>query len=202
MSDDETLDTYDRSALKLAQYFKGIGPRVKYIERTLDLAGKNDGSASVLEIGCGDGRDAMEIIKRVGSYTGIDYSEGLVNLAKALLPTADFRVVDMQSFEYPADSYDAVIAFAPVLHIDKSELTKLFSRVASALKVGGIFYISTKYKPKYSKEWKEDEYGRRLFYYYSPELIARLSSKHFEVVFSETEIIQNRPWTEIALSKR
>jgi len=82
MADKETLDTYNKSAQKLAKYFKGIGPRVKYIERALELAGKQDGSASVLEIGCGDGRDASAIVKCTSKYTGLDYSAELINMTK------------------------------------------------------------------------------------------------------------------------
>lgn len=171
MQNDETLNTYNRSAKELAKYFKGIGPRVKYIERALELAGKSDGSARVLELGCGDGRDAVEIIKHTKSYTGVDYSAGLIGLAKELLPAADFRVVEMQNFDYPYKTYDVIYAFASVLHIDKTSLRDLLEVVARSLKVGGIFYISTKYAPKYTKEWKEDEYGKRLFYFYSPAVI-------------------------------
>lgn len=202
MENNETLDTYNRSAKELAKYFKGIGPRVKYVERALELAGKTDGSADALELGCGDGRDAVEIIKHCRTYTGIDYSTGLISLAKELLPSADFRVVDMQDFDFPYRKYDVVYAFASILHIDKASLRNLLKSVARSLKVGGIFYISTKYADRYKKEWKEDEHGRRLFYFYSPKAIANLSKKDFDVVFEEAEIIKGKPWTEMALRKK
>ncbi len=201
MENNETLDTYNRSAKELSKYFHGIGPRVKDIDFALEQAGKNDGSADVLELGCGDGRDAVEIIKRTRSYVGIDNSAGLIGLAKELLPAADFRVIDMQNFDYPYKKYDVVFAFASVLHIDKTSLRDLMTVVARSLKVGGIFYISTKYAGRYKKEWREDKHGRRLFYYYSPRLIARLAEEKFEVVKQEVETIQGKPWTEIALRK-
>lgn len=201
MENNETLATYNKSAKQLAKYFSGIGSRVPYIERALELAGKNDGSARVLELGCGDGRDAVDIIQRCGSYTGIDYSTGLIGIAKKVLPAADFRVADMQNYDYPAHAYDVIFAFASVLHIDKESLKQLFIDASRSLKVGGIFYISTKYAEKYKKEWKEDEHGKRLFYYYTPKLIASLAGEKYEVAESDINTIHNRKWVEIALRR-
>jgi SAM-dependent methyltransferase len=199
MSDD-TLKTYDFSAKELSKYFQGIGARTNHIEQALELAGKNDGSASVLELGCGDGRDAEEIIKRTQSYTGIDYSKELIKLAKQKLPSADFRIVDMQNFDFPFESYDVVFAFASLLHIDKENLKLLMKKVARSLKVGGIFYISTKYADKYKEEWKEDKFGKRLFYFYNAELITKLASE-FDVVTTDTVMHNTTAWLEMVLRK-
>jgi len=117
------------------------------------------------------------------------------------MPTVDFKVADMMDFKYPENAYDTVFAFASILHIPKDELVVLFRKIHNSLKQGGIFYISTKYSKEYREEWKEDEYGRRLFYFYSPEVIAELAKDRFEVAFQEVEIIRGRKWTEIALRK-
>ncbi len=201
MENNETLNTYNKSAKQLAKYFSGIGSRVKYIDRALELAGKSDGSASVLELGCGDGRDAIDIIKRCGKYTGIDYSVGLIGIAKKVLPAADFRVVDMQNYDYPAHAYDVIFSFASILHLDKESVRQLFVDASRSLKVGGIFYISTKYAEKYKKEWKEDEHGKRLFYFYTPKLLTSLTGDRYEVAESEINVIHNRKWVEMALRR-
>ncbi len=203
MENNETLDTYNRSAKELAKYFRGIDPHKKQIELALEFAGKNDGSATVLELGCGDGRDAVEIIKLTRSYVGIDYSVGLISLAKELLPLADFRVVDMQNYDYPYRTYDVVFAFASILHVDKASLRDLMEAVSRSLKVGGIFYITTKAAVHYKKEWREDKHGRRLFYYYTARVISNLGKDYFEVVASEIDTShKNQPWIQIALRKK
>ncbi|MDB5183274.1 MAG: hypothetical protein JWO47_1058 [Candidatus Saccharibacteria bacterium] len=202
MENNETLDTYNRSARELAKFYARAGSRVSHIEQALELAGKNDGSGRALELGCGDGRDAIDIIKRTETYTGIDYSTGLIGLAKAFLPTADFRVVDMQNFDYPAHAYDVIFAFDSILHLDKESVKQLFSDAARSLKVGGVFYISTKYARGYRKEWKEDKHGKRLFFYYPPKMLADLSKDHYEVVTSEVKKIRNKLWIEIALRRK
>jgi len=202
MENDETLKTYNKSAKELAEHFKGIGPRDKHIKQALELAGKNDGTAHVLELGCGDGRDAIDIIEHAETYTGIDYSSGLIGLAKELLPAADFRVCDMQNFDYPTRVYDVVFAFASVLHIDKTSLRDLMKPVARSLKAGGIFFITTKYADKYKSKWKEDIHGKRLFYYYSPKILTAVSKEYFEVLYGEVEQIEGKSWTVMALRKK
>jgi SAM-dependent methyltransferase len=202
MENNETLDTYNRSARQLAKYYSRVGSRVKHIDLALELAGKNDGSGRALELGCGDGRDAIDIIKRTEAYTGIDYSTGLIGLAKELLPTADFRVVDMQNYDYPARSYDVIFAFDSILHLDKESVKQLFSDAARSLKIGGIFYISTKYARGYKKEWKTDKHGKRLFFYYPPKMLSDLAHEHYEVAVSDVVKINNRLWVQIALRRK
>lgn len=199
---DSTLDTYNASAKELAEYFRGIGSRVTDIEKALALAARTNGTANVLELGCGDGRDAAEIIKRSASYTGIDYSEGLISLARELVPGADFRVVSMTDFEYPEDSYDVVFAFASMLHISKQELARLMPRIAQSLRPGGILFVSLKQADKYKEEWKEDAYGKRLFYFYNPQLLTEIASEQFETVYQDEQTIGHTPWFEIALRKK
>jgi len=201
MENNETLDTYNRSAKELSKFYSSNKPRIKEIELALELAGKNDGSGRALEIGCGDGRDAVEIIKRTETYVGIDYSVGLIGLAKELLPTADFRVVDMQNYDYPAHAFDVIFAFDSILHLDKESVKQLFSDASRSLKIGGIFFIKTKYAKGYKKVWKEDKHGKRLFFFYTPKLLQELAKPHFEIAVSEVKLINKAQWVEIALRK-
>lgn len=194
-----TVDTYNNSAEALAEYFRGIGPREYYIDRALELAGSPE-SANILEIGCGDGRDAKAIVKRTPNYLGIDISEELVKLARAHVPDGRFEVADVANYNFP-DDLDVIFAFASVLHLNRAELKSVFGRAAKALRPGGIFYISTKYRPEYSEEVKEDQFGKRLFYFYNADNIAELAGPDYEVTESWREVHGHTDWVEIALKK-
>lgn len=152
--DSVTIETYDRSARALADYFKGIGPRVADIRRGLELACAAD-EARVVEIGCGDGRDAAEIIPRVRWYEGFDPSQGLLAIAKEKLPEASFMLADAFSYTYP-NNLDVVFSFASLLHSPKEEVSLVCKKVAASLRIGGIFYISLKESASYQIEEKED----------------------------------------------
>lgn len=195
----ETINTYNKSAVRLAEYFRGIGSRTMDINRALELSG-NPSGARVVEIGCGDGRDAKEIVKRTNWYQGFDISEELVKLAQAHVPEAQFTVGDAVNFDYPKD-LDVIFAFASLLHLDKDETKAVFTKAHEALKPGGIVYISLKYRPEYTEEVKTDEYGRRMFYFYNPELISDIAGEGYEVADTSQEIRGHTEWFEIALRK-
>ncbi len=198
--DKKTIETYDQFATQLAKYFSGIGPRVKYIERALKLAKAANGQARVVEIGCGDGRDAAEIIKRVAFYEGFDPSEGLLKIARKNLPQASFVLANSLSYNYPAN-IDVVFAFASLLHVNKEDLKSTFVKVAKSLRPGGILYLSLKERAEYKKEVKKDEYGERMFYFYNQQTISELSKDLFKPVFIDHEHIGSTDWLEIALQR-
>src|SRR5206468_3450148 len=127
-----TIDTYNQSAKRLAAYFQGLGARVSDIEQALDLAGRPQ-NARVVEIGCGDGRDAKEIVKRVGWYRGFDISEELIKLAEESLAGSCFEVADATEYGFPGN-LDVVFAFASLLHLDKNEVRAVLGRVHESLK--------------------------------------------------------------------
>jgi SAM-dependent methyltransferase len=181
----------------LAKYFGGYS-RIPDIERALKLSKSKN--AKVMEIGCGDGRDAQDIIKIVSEYIGIDPSEGLINIAKSRLPKANFAISDAISYVYPT-KLDVIYAFASLLHVNKMDFKKIGEKAYDALKQNGIFYISLKERPKYQKEIKSDKYGKRLFYYYNLPLMKKLLAGKFECIYEENYKIADTPWVSAAFKK-
>lgn len=196
----KTVDTYNKSAKELAEYFRGIGPRIEDIDRAFELVG-NPSDAKVVEIGCGDGRDAKEIVKRTKNYIGFDIAQELIKLARVLVPQADFTVADAAEFSFPAE-LDIVFAFASLLHLDQQDLKKVFKRVEVSLKPGGVFYLSLKYAPHYQETVKKDKFGERLFYLYDPDLVKELAGSGYECVYSNQKVHGNTDWIELAFQKK
>jgi SAM-dependent methyltransferase len=193
----KTIQTYDTSAEALAEHFKDRGPRVHDIELALKLADAPRG-ARVIDIGCGDGRDAAEIIKRTAWYEGFDPSEGLLKLARRKLPQTSFVRADALSYNYPSN-LDVVYAFASLLHVNQADLKKVFEKVSKALRKGGIFYISLKERAAYAEEVKKDKHGERMFYHYNVALIKELAGKEFSTVAEDHQTIGKTNWFTIAL---
>lgn len=82
----QTTNTYNQSAQSLAEKFDKQGSRISDIEETLSALKDHDGEIRVLEIGCGNGRDAAQIIKRVDYYLGVDISENMIAIARKKVP--------------------------------------------------------------------------------------------------------------------
>lgn len=196
----ETVETYNKSAKQLAEYFRGIGPRKKYIDIAFEAAGSPQ-NAKVVEIGCGDGRDAKEIVRRTEQYMGLDISGELLKLARKHVPDGKFILADVAEFDFP-NQLDIIFAFASLLHLNKEEVERVLARAHKALRAGGVFYISLKHRPEYTEEVKEDQYGRRLFYFYNPELITELAGGGYEVAKAWQEVVGHTPWLEMVLRKK
>lgn len=194
-----TAETYNRSAAELAEHFERIDPRTEDINLVFDLLG-NPENPRIVEIGCGDGRDAQEIASRTNDYLGFDISNSFIEMAQQKVPEARFVVADAANFEFPPN-VDAIFAFASLLHLSREEVQDIFSRAHNALSPGGIFYSSLKYSPNYFGEIKKDRFGERLFYFYNDELIKDLAGDGYQVAKSWHKTLSDTEWLEIALRK-
>jgi len=193
-----TVETYDRAAAAYAKKFAGIGPRVRDIKEAIAAWGST--APRVLELGCGDGRDAKEIIKLSSDYLGIDNSKGMISIARKQVPQAKFVVADMATYDFSVP-VDIIFAFASLLHIDKETLALVLQRARTALSAGGIFYLSVKRGEYHGGEVVSDEYGERIFYYYQKSDIMDLAQGYEEVKTIE-RIFSDTTWLDVILRKR
>lgn len=202
-----TLETYFKSADSLAEYYDSKGPRIEDIERAISLWG---GSLPVVvEIGCGSGRDAQEIVKRTPYYVGFDISRAMVEKTREKLFGGVVLQADLRyAFESDAssangevipDDVDIIFAFASLLHSDEEELTGVLKDAAQKLTPGGIFYISL--KSGNGKFTQEDEFGTRTFHLYQPDQIKQMAGISYETVFEDEHAMDHKEWFTIALKK-
>lgn len=193
-----TNKTYATSAMHLADHYLNTGVRKEDVKRSFKLLGKNQ--PKVVEIGCGNGRDASEILKYTSDYIGFDITEKFIEMAKEKNPEGKFVVADLAEFEFPKGT-DLVFSFASLLHSDKRELKSVMSRVHKSLNPGGIFYISLKRGDKYHKFEKEDKFGRRFFYAYTKTDIEQITESKFETIYYRDDVVNGSYWLDIALGK-
>lgn len=119
MAHAETIATYNRHALEIGALLDRRGGRESIIEQGLELAGWPI-NPSAIELGCGTGRDAEQIVPRVEYYEGFDPSQGLIEIARQRVPNAQFVVADALDYPYPSD-VDVVYGFASFVHLDRDE---------------------------------------------------------------------------------
>jgi trans-aconitate methyltransferase len=194
-------EVYNRHAHAFKTTFDNNGARTYDIELAIRLAG-NPPAAHVVEIGCGTGRDAAEIIKRVAWYEGFDPAENMVNVAQTHVPQARFVVADAVSYAYPPN-LDVVFAFASLLHVDHKDMPMVFQKVAQALRPGGIFCVRLREKDEYSEEIQTDEFGDRLYFHYNPKLLQEYAGNRFSIMHVDRDIDAKRDitWFGVAFKK-
>ena len=193
----QTIQTYNQSAQSFADKFDSLGARLSDIDETFALIKKNN--PKVLEVGCGNGRDAEVIYKNTTDYIGIDISEKLIELACKKIPQGKFEVADIEAYIFP-HGLDAVFAFASLIHTPKEVLRRIFENIFNALNSGGLFRLSMKYSNPSSEVTKDDEFGTRTYYLYSKEDIRNLGSK-FVILKNEMNELKGQMWLEVLLQK-
>ena len=98
---------------------------------------------TLLDLGCGSGRDSAYFASLGFRVTAVDGSEELCKRVRANygIEAHCIRFEEL-SFE---EAFDAVWACASLLHVSKAEMPGVLAKVAAALKPGGILYASFKY---------------------------------------------------------
>ena len=134
--DDATLQFYRRNAESYAAWAKGPSTRLS------GFLGLVPEGGSILELGCGAGNHAAEILARGFVLRATDGSPEMAEIASRRLnhPVATMRFDELDEHEM----FDGVWASACLLHVPKDELTDILRRVHRALKSGGVFYASYK----------------------------------------------------------
>ncbi len=99
--------------------------------------------AHILDCGCGSGRDSKHFLDNGFKVTAIDASEELCKKASELTGL-EVKHMCFQDLNFD-NEVDGVWACASLLHVEKSELPDVLTKITKALRGGGILYVSFKY---------------------------------------------------------
>lgn len=104
------------------------------------LKGLSGGSTPVpvLEVGCSSGyySEVFEIAGFGVAYTGCDYSDAFIALARQRYPHLQFDVQDATTLNYADNAFEVVISGSCLLHIPEYE-----AAVAEAARVSSLYAI-------------------------------------------------------------
>lgn len=174
--DRETLDFYERRGREWAAALPHAGHSPE-LDPFLDLLVPG---ARILELGCGDGRDAERMIARGFDVHPSDGSPHMARLASERLgrevPVLHFAGLDA------VEEFDAVWCQATLLHVPEAELPAVIARIHRALRPDGRHWASF----KGGEGGGRDPHGR--FFSYLPA--ARVEAAYRAAA----------PWAEWAIS--
>ena len=135
----ETLDYYDINA----EAFANGTADIEFSEMQDQFLSELKDGASILDFGCGSGRDTRYFLQKGYRVTALDGSAELCRIAeeKTGIPVIlmDFNDFDAQ------DQYDGIWACSSILHLPKQELKSVLINMEKALHNDGIIYTSFKY---------------------------------------------------------
>ena len=105
---------------------------------------KDQPGASILDLGCGDGRDALYFSQNGFSVTAIDFSKEAIARLKKADDSITAQVMDILHMDFPEHSFDAVFAHLSLHYFDDPTTRAVFHAVHRMLKSGGYFFIACK----------------------------------------------------------
>ena len=139
MSDMTTINYYDSNAGKFTETTK----KVDFSEIQQVFMNYLPPDASILDFGCGSGRDTKYFLDHGYHVTATDGSEEICKIA------TDYTGIPVKHmlFEELDDQnrYDGIWACASILHMPEKELPGIFHKMHQALKKNGLLYTSYKY---------------------------------------------------------
>ncbi len=148
-----------------------------------EIAGLDPGSA--LDLGCGEGADALWLAKRGWQVTGVDFSKVALDRARAIDTARQVNWVqaDMRVWQPPADAYDLVSLH--YVHVAPAERAELFGRVAQAVRPTGTLLMVAHHASDL-----ETTIGRppmASLYFTADEVAAWLAPGRWEILLSGTQ---------------
>lgn len=168
---DQTNSLYNRFAKEFADKLDKI-PETEQLDQFIKMLAEK---ATVLDLGCGSGRDAEYLSNAGLNVIGVDLSEGLINEARKRRSNIDFRVMDLEKLDFSENSFDGIWSKLTILHVDRDTLPGILKNLHKILKPGGVLFIETKAGEGEAYEkvsFKDDE--ERLFVYYELDELKKL----------------------------
>ena len=129
---------YDAMADRFAAWQREItgSVRLAKLDRVLELLPPDP---DVLELGCGAGVHSTRVLAERGRLTGVDVSREQLRRARERVAGATFVHADLAHVDFPAGSFDAVVAFYVFNHVPQAVLRALVPRVFTWLRPAGVF---------------------------------------------------------------
>jgi cyclopropane fatty-acyl-phospholipid synthase-like methyltransferase len=99
--------------------------------------------STVLDIGCGSGRDLLWLKKRGFNVIGFERSHGLASLAGK---NAGCEVIegDFETYDFSQLSVDAIMLIGALVHLPHSKVPEVLNSIKGALKDDGVIFLSLK----------------------------------------------------------
>jgi ubiquinone/menaquinone biosynthesis C-methylase UbiE len=133
--------------------------------------------STILDLGCGSGRDVAHFARRGLCSIGLDYSFPLLEQARAITKQP-LTVGSFNNMPFIDSSFDAVWSIASLLHVPKAELGSVLDEISRLLKPGGILLTSI----KMGVGEKPDHLGRFVAYYQPDEWRSVLDQAGFQII--------------------
>lgn len=152
----------------------------------------------IIDIGCGNGRDAEMFVKSKFDYTGIDISKNMLKIAKARVKKAKFKQMNFYNIRLPRGSFEGFWALASLLHVPKRRMQNVLRSIRNILTDQGVGFIAMKEKNRMDhglvrSRMYGQEIGRYFAFWKKDEMKKVLEDTGFKIMRVTTRIGRHDP---------
>jgi SAM-dependent methyltransferase len=112
---------------------------------------------TILDFGCGPGRDLRALTHRGHRAIGLEGSSAFVEMARKDSGCEVWQQ-DFLKLELPAAYFDGIFANASLFHVPAQELPRVLKELRAALKPGGVLFSSNP-RGENEENWRGGRYG-------------------------------------------
>lgn len=166
----QTIDAYERSAKEcIARWNRRRRRRLPLSAEWLQCL---PAGASLLDLGCGGGKDAGDLDRRGYRVVGLDLTSALLLAGRRQYPSLPLVRADLRNLPFQARSFDGLWAAASLMHLPKPEARRILADLWKLVRPGGLFAATVTYGVKsrlvtdgwvpgrYFARWKKEELAR------------------------------------------
>lgn len=193
----DSIEYYNKYAAKVYEDTVDVDMS-EIMEAFLKLLEEGD---TILDLGCGSGRDSLTMYEMGFDVTPLDASEEMCKLAE-IHTGLDVLQMFYEDMEFE-DVFDGIWACGALVHVPKNEMPEILGRIHDALCSRGVLYMSVR------KCEFEGFRGERYFTDYTMDSLISMISKTglFDIIKTwETDDVRSshsdRVWINLLARKR
>lgn len=215
MEDDKinaTIETYNNIVDEYIDYYnsKDLNGKVQF-QREIDyIISQLQENATILDAGTAIGDYPKFLTERCNkkfNVIGIDTSKNMLKQAIKNAPKAKFELMDVRNMKFSKNSFDAIICFATLIHIDDKTCLKVLDKFDELLKPDGMIainvmehirdekeiFIKEPFNPKYKTYF--NRYSKQFFIDYFTENNYTIEKIYDNKLFNEENVGEDLPDT-------
>jgi len=112
---------------------------------------------TILDLGCGPGRDLRTLTERGHVAIGLDGAVNFVTMARAY-SGCEVWMQNLLQLDLPSRRFDGVFANAVLFHVPTSELPRVLAELREALRVRGVLFASNPHGQN-EEGWNRGRFG-------------------------------------------
>ena len=154
-------------------------------------------TGSALDLGCGEGRDTIPLLKRGFSVTALDIAQAAIakllsrrDLTPEMKSALTTVVADVRYYDWPTEKYDWVLAVTLLDHLEIEHIPSISRNMIRATREGGLVFVEvhTDRDPGVTGEGPMSEFSSHIKHYFATNELLGLFAPDLRILAYEDRL--------------